>query len=382
MKRSIVAAPYTACVNATNQTPQPTLWPACGHTLLARNAHGWLQPTPAWVQRLYARPELVLIEESCAAEVALHGQLQQDPLRPVSAAELARLRDADARENWGHVLAFRDALVAAGSLQAWLLALFNSGHIGVPPVFIDAVVQAIVASLIEPADSAVVARAAEFFFRAQRVSRVEGRLLAGDQHTLDLQNDTRGFGDLGRLLAQAKMPTKAVQLEVLSAQGGSDNQALYWADAAREAPRHAHLLDLTHEIKQELGHGLAFHMTHAHSGLKALALMIERWVGHLLALRVTVQPVQRVDDANWRWHLGLDVHASALLNDLYEGHAVDEERLARLLSLFTLNFADPREMRSDVAGKPIYLGLMSAPDGLVRMKPQNLLLNLPLARRY
>ena len=59
---------------------------------------------------------------------------------------------------------------------------------------------------------------------------------------------------------------------------------------------------------------------------------------------------------------------------------MDEERLARLVSLFKLEFAQNHEMRRDVAGKPVYLGLMSSADGVLRMKPQNLLLNLPLAR--
>ena len=37
-------------------------------------------------------------------------------------------------------------------------------------------------------------------------------------------------------------------------------------------------------------------------------------------------------------------------------------------------------MRADVAGCPVYLGLMMTNERLVRMKPQNLLLNLPLAK--
>ena len=55
------------------------------------------------------------------------------------------------------------------------------------------------------------------------------------------------------------------------------------------------------------------------------------------------------------------------------------ERMARLVSLFTLTFANPAEMRADVAGKPVYLGLATNAEGVVRIKPQNLLLNLPLA---
>jgi hypothetical protein len=35
-------------------------------------------------------------------------------------------------------------------------------------------------------------------------------------------------------------------------------------------------------------------------------------------------------------------------------------------------------MRTDVAGKPVYLGLMMSESRELRLKPQNLLLNLPL----
>ena len=44
-----------------------------------------------------------------------------------------------------------------------------------------------------------------------------------------------------------------------------------------------------------------------------------------------------------------------------------------------LRFTNVGEMRADIAGRPVYLGLaMDAAQGL-RLKPQNLLLNLPLA---
>ena len=53
-------------------------------------------------------------------------------------------------------------------------------------------------------------------------------------------------------------------------------------------------------------------------------------------------------------------------------------RLQRLVSLFRLDFADPRDMLADVAGKPIYLRLMLHEYGVVKLKPQNLLINLSL----
>ena len=89
--------------------------------------------------------------------------------------------------------------------------------------------------------------------------------------------------------------------------------------------------------------------------------------------------MHQINDSAWRWHVGLDVESTAILNDLYQDRPVEAERMQHLVSLFTLTFANPAEMRADVAGKPVYLGLATNAEGLVRIKPQNLLLNLPLA---
>jgi hypothetical protein len=59
---------------------------------------------------------------------------------------------------------------------------------------------------------------------------------------------------------------------------------------------------------------------------------------------------------------------------------VAPERQARLISLFKLRFDDPADMREDVRGKPVYLGLAMAVDGSLKLKPQNLLINLPLSK--
>jgi hypothetical protein len=37
-------------------------------------------------------------------------------------------------------------------------------------------------------------------------------------------------------------------------------------------------------------------------------------------------------------------------------------------------------MRSAIAGRPVYLAMAMDSDGRLKLKPQNLLLNLPLAR--
>ena len=61
-----------------------------------------------------------------------------------------------------------------------------------------------------------------------------------------------------------------------------------------------------------------------------LAGVLEKWVQHFLGVAVTIKPLQKVEDEAWRWHIGLDVDATALLNDLYEGREVASERMQRL----------------------------------------------------
>jgi Family of unknown function (DUF6352) len=354
------------------------LWPGSGLATLELGPQGALRPTPAYWRHWLQRPELALVDESCRAEKALHRALMSMPLRPVPASELDAIADADVAHNYRHFLTLRDAVQQAGTLQAWLLQLFRGGAVTVPPLFIDLVTQAIVQVLLGDEPDALTVRSAELFFRPQRISFEAGRVLAADRATLEEQNQTQGLGELGRLLAQAKIATTRLDLPVL----GPDNAPRYWVEATAQRPdlRSSLLLDLTHEIKTDVGHGVKFTLGNARSGLRPLALLLQRWVQHLLGVAVDIEPVARIDDPQWRWHVGLDAEATALLNDLYAGQAVDDERMGRLVSLFRLQFADPAEMRADVAGRPVYLGLMAGRDGSLRLKPQNLLLNLPLAR--
>jgi hypothetical protein len=96
---------------------------------------------------------------------------------------------------------------------------------------------------------------------------------------------------------------------------------------------------------------------------------------------VTIKPERAVEDAHWMWHVGLDAEASALLNDLYNDVEIDDARMGRLLCLFRLDFADPADMRPAIAGRPVYLAMAMNAEGTLKLKPQNLLLNLPLARQ-
>lgn len=369
--------PATRCLRVAGffmPDPSDPIWSSCGHDRLTRNARGWLSPTDDYWRLWLERPELALVEESCPAEQALHAALMQTPTRAVSPDELAAFEDEDARANHRLFLGFRDAVIDAGSLEAAYAGFFKAGSIQIPPLFLDLVVQALVCELLDGESDAWQWRAAELLFRRQRVSVQDGRVLSGDSEVLDLLNETGGLGEVGRLLMQSGAALPETQIEVL----GDDNAGRYLRSRVGRG-RFNFVLDLTHEIQNELPHGLTLTMTRAQSGLKALAGVLEKWVRHFHGVDVKIQPEARVEDPSWRWHLGLDAESSALLNDLYLGHEVEPERQHRLISLFRLTFADPLHVRADVRGKPVYLGLAMSADGLLKLKPQNLLLNLPLA---
>ena len=353
-------------------------WPACAYRHLTLDPQGRLLPTAAWLAHWLDRPELALVAESCAAEIKLHQALRSDPLRAVPAAELAALQDADARENYRLFLALRDGVRAAGTLEAFYTGLFRQDAITLPPLFIDLIAQTILRHLLDADADAFEARAAELLFRPQRITLQAGRVLTGDRATLDRLSDAGGFGALGRLLAEAQVPLHSHQLQVLSTANAAD----YWHDLGHDGcERHRFVLDLTLQVPKTLAPGISAPLTLSHSGLTALARVLQRWVKHLLGATVQITPLARIDDAHWRWHLGLDTESTAILNDLYQARPVDEARLARLIGLFRLDFANPADMHADLAGTPVWLGLASTEGGVLRLKPQNLLLNLPLARR-
>lgn len=349
------------------------VWPGCGQHLLQSDANGWHRPTDDYWRLWLDRPELAPVDESCAAERRLHARLLAEPGRTVADSELDALADRDVADNYGHFLRLRQAVSGAGTLEAAYLGWVRSRRFDLPPLFMDLVVQAIVARLLADESEAPVWRAAELLFRPQRVAVVEGRVLCGDRQGLDQMQQHGGLGELGRLLREGGVALSEAQMQVLD----ESNAARYLADRCHD-DRHRHLLDLTHGLTQTLSHGLVLQLDNARSGLRSLARVLELWVGHLLGPRVSIRPEARVDDPAWRWHIGLDAQASALLDALYQGQVLPDERMQRLISLFRLEFDDPSVVQADMRGRPVYLGLAMDGEGLLRLKPQNLLLNLPL----
>jgi hypothetical protein len=334
----------------------PDFWPSCGFNLLERGAEGRLVVTDDYLRLYYARPELAPVAESCGAERTLHASLLERPRRAVAAPEIEAVVDADARENYRVVLRFRDRLLAAESLEAFYFDLFRE-DVAMPPDFIHHTAQVILRGILDGANDGLEARAAEVFFRKQRVSIGDGAIMLADDETVEMHASGGGFGDLGKLLKEGRTTPRTVELDVLDE-----------ASAGRYFER-----DERHDTVLSLNHG--------RPGCLALARVLERWIAHFHGVRAAVKPVREIPDEDWVWHVGLDAEATAMLNEIYNGGEVEEERMKRVIGLFRVDFRDSVVMQPEVAGAPVFLGLAAAADGTLRMKPQNLLMNLPLARR-
>ncbi|HLI11544.1 MAG TPA: DUF6352 family protein [Alphaproteobacteria bacterium] len=335
---------------------RPDFWLSSGYRLLRRSGAGRLEITDDFLRAYFGRPEMLPAADSSQAEHTLHALLAAHPRHAVAEEALDALADPDLRDNYRHLLRFRDRLLAAGTLEAAYLRLFRGGGIDIPPLFVDHLTHAILRNLLDDCDDPFAARAGELLFRSQKVSMQDGAILLADEETVDRYAATGGLGTLGMLLGDAKKSPGRVSLDVL----GSDNAALYW----ERSDRFDTVLDLSF----------------GHRGSDAFCRVLERWIGHLLGVTVHIEPVQAIRDDHWRWHVGLDSESSSLLNDLYRGLAIADDRLARMLALFRLTFADPAVMRTELAGRPVYLGLAMTPGLRLRLKPQNLIGNLPLAR--
>ena len=332
----------------------PDFWLTSGFHLLERDGDGRMQVTDEFLRAYFRRPEMVPVEESCDAERGLHAALLDAPRRPVTPAELDALADPDAADNYRVVLALRERLVAAGTVEACYRGLFGHGSIGLPPLFIDQMAHVILRNILDGVTDPIRLRAAELLFRAQKVSIQDESVLLADDEIVEMRA-TLGDRSPVNLLADGK-PQRSIELDVIN----SENGALYW--------------ERSDQFDMVLDVGFA------RAGLDALCRVLEAWVGHLLGVAVAVQPVESIQDEKWVWHVGLDAEATAILNDLYNGETLAAERQSRILALFRLRFAESGQMLAKVAGKPVYLAAAMTPEGGLRLKPQNLLVGLPLTK--
>jgi hypothetical protein len=334
-------------------SPLPDFWRNSGFRLLERDPAGRLRITDDFLRAYYLRPEIHPVEESGEGELALHASLMENPRREIHERHLEAIEDADARDSYRILMRFRERLLAAGTLEGAYMNFFKS-PVDVPPMFIDQLAHVILRSLLDGAEDALRLRAAELFFREQKATIQDGHALLADLETVEMHAAGSRYGSIGRLIVEAQGELGAVDLDVLD----RANADIYWA--------------------RESKHDTVISFTYGRPALDAFARVLELWIAHFLAVKTVIRPLRKIEEARWAWHVGLDAESTAILNELWAGGEVEQGRMRNILALFALDFEDRAAMRSDVAGRTVYLALSCDSSQVVRMKPQNLLLNLPL----
>jgi hypothetical protein len=334
---------------AADAVIEQEFWVSSGHLLLERTADGQLAVTDAFLKAFYARPEVVPPPEACAAERALHARLMIAPEDAVGEDEITGLIDPDARENWRLLIAFRDRLIAAGTLEKAYLGLVRDGMGRTPPLFLNMLVHAILRNALDGEDDAFVLRAAELFFRPQRLTIHEGALLLADEETVD----------------GAKADPHASPLVLMFAEQAAKELDVLIGDNAEGYKARSDAFDMV------LDFGLG------KPARAALGRVIAVWLKHLAGLDASLEPLGEVEDTDWVWFIGLDQDGTRAGNALWKGEELPEADRARIVALYALTLADDPRLLPALGAKPIYLILGMGADGIVRVKPQNLIAGLP-----
>jgi hypothetical protein len=324
-------------------------WISSGHHLLDRAQGGGLHVTDEFLKLYLARPEMIPPAEACTVERTLHAALLSDPRMPVSASDIAAITDVDARENWQLLLEFRDYLLRHKTLEAAYVELIRNGVGKIPPLFVNQLVHVILRNALDGIEDTRVLRAAEMFFRTQRVTLHDGSLIAADEETIGGINTS----PVSPLVSMLGIPAEA-EIDIINA----ENAHSYWARSDQ--------------------FDMALDLTAGRDGFDALAQAMQRLIAHVLGIEVTIEALTQLSEVDMAWYVGLDADATKLGDMLWHGEDIDETAMSRVVGLFRLNFRDPAMMLDDVRGEPVYLILAMTPDMTIRMKPQNLLTGLPI----
>ena len=323
-------------------------WLSCGHHLLDRGPGGGLVITDAFLKAYLARPEIVPPEEACAAERDLHRRLLADPRQTVDASQIAVIADPDARENWQVLIAFRDHLLRHRTIEAAYLDIVRRS-LKLPHVFINQLVHVILRNILDDCDDAYVLRAAEMFFRPQKLTLHDGSLVAADEEVIS------GLGNkpLSPLVSMLGLPT-AAEIDVVN----EDNAGAYW--------ERSDLFDM------------ALDLTAGRYGVAALGEVIVRWVKHLLSVDVTVEPLIEMREVPLTWYVGLDAEATRIGDTLWKGEDLDEPTRGRVVAIYRVTFSDGTNVLEKMKDEPVYLLAAMTDDKVLRLKPQNLIVGLPV----
>ena len=323
-------------------------WLACGHHLLDKDEHGRLLATDQFLKAYLARPEIVPPDEACSAELALHQALLSNPRQTVEPGRVAAIIDADARENWSLMIAWRDHLAAYASLESAYLAIVRL-KIKFPRIFLDQLVQVILRNILDDCDDVFVLRAAELLFRTQKLTSHEGSLLACDEEAVS-RSKSNPRSPLNSMLGIATEE----QLDVLSER----NTDLYW--------------------ERSDAFDMCLDLSAGRRGLTALGLVLTRWVRHLLGIDVKIDATAELLQENLVWYLGLDADATRIGDALWKGDELSEAERRLVVGLFRMTFVPDAEVIARARGAAAHMILAMSADYRLRLKPQNLVIGLPI----
>ena len=331
-------------------------WKNSGFHLLKQVEGGHLAVTDDFLRAYLMRPEVRPIDESCDAERAVHSALLEDPKKSVSEQEIGAMADADTQENYRILLRFFERLLKSDTVEACYIDIIKDPNAVFPGLFMDQLVQVVLRNILDGKQYPLWARAAELLFREQVVTIKDGSIVVADGETVEMRTAGGGEGGPGQLVVETGPARAEVDMDVLR----EHNNESYW--------------------NRSEYYDTALDITYLQPGQDALCRVMELWIKHFLDVDVSIQPQSEIEDDKWVWHVGLEGESTSLLNDLYNEVDVDEDRMNRMLALFQLEFKDNGAMLSDVAGRPVYMAMSMSPTNSLRLKPHNLLFNLPLAR--
>lgn len=332
-------------------------WPQSAYQTLTVGSDNQLLVTDDFLRTYLLRPELNLVPESCDAERALHQRLSENPRAVISEQEITAMADPDIQVNYQVWLRYRAKLLAASSLENFYMSLFKGDGVDVPPLFISQLAQIFIRHILGEDCHPLDARMGEIFFRTQKITVLEDGVVMGADDEVVTRNAQAGeTGNILDLLKNKSMSMRSIDLDVLH----EENADLYW--------------------EKSEDHDFAVQLNFGQAPINHFCRVLEKWVQHFLGAQVRITPMQQITDPKWSWHVGLDAAASDILNKLYKKEQVDADELERVICLFRLDFIDEAAVTQSQAGKPVYMAIAMNDEKQLKLKPQNLLFNLPLAK--
>ena len=332
-------------------------WPNSAYQTLLTSPDGQLLVTDDFLRTYLQRPELSLVPESCAAEQALHQRLTENPRTEITEQEITAMADEDIQENYRVWLRYRTRLLAASSLEGFYMSLFKGDGVDVPPLFVMQLAQIFVRHILGDDTHPLEVRMGEIFFRTQKITVLEDSIvMAADEEVVTRNAQAGESGNIMDLLKGKSMLTKSADLDVLY----EDNAAEYWT--------------------RNEDFDFAVQLNFGHEPINHFCRVLEKWIKHFLGVSVRITPMQHISDPKWSWHVGLDAAATDILNKLYNKELLEADELEKVICLFRLDFIDETAVTKVQQGKPVYLAIAMNDQQQLKLKPQNLLFNLPLAR--